>query len=133
MQFERGGCGHAARQATRRARPESVARAKPALEQKLIMKGGRSASHGPFDDEILGKAYDARLMVKLWAHTALYRRWVYGSMALFPATALVELAQPYLVKVAIDDHILRGDWTGLTGVAGLFLLSLGLLYALRAW
>jgi ATP-binding cassette subfamily B protein len=54
-------------------------------------------------------------------------------MALFPATALVELAQPYLVKVAIDDHILRGDWAGLAGIAGLFLLSLALLYALRAW
>jgi hypothetical protein len=35
MQFERGGFGHAVRQATRRARPELIARAKPALEQEL--------------------------------------------------------------------------------------------------
>jgi len=98
-----------------------------------MSRQSKAAGGGPFDDEILGKAYDARLMAKLWAHAALYRRWVYGSIALFPATALVELAQPYLVKMAIDDHILRGDWTGLSGVAGLFLLSLGVLYALRAW
>jgi len=96
------------------------------------MRGRHSAGGGPFDDEILGKAYDARLMAKLWARTAPYRRWVYGSMALFPASALVELAQPYLVKVAIDDYILAGDWAGLVGVTGLFLLSLGVLYALRA-
>jgi hypothetical protein len=32
MQFERGGFGIAARQATRRARPELVAPANPALE-----------------------------------------------------------------------------------------------------
>jgi hypothetical protein len=35
--FERGGFSHAARQATRRARPELVARAKPALEQEPNM------------------------------------------------------------------------------------------------
>jgi len=32
MQFERGGFGYAARQATRRVRPELIAPAKPALE-----------------------------------------------------------------------------------------------------
>jgi hypothetical protein len=32
MQFERGGFGHAVRQATRRARPELIAPAKPALD-----------------------------------------------------------------------------------------------------
>ena len=37
LQFEGGGFGHAVRQATRRARPEWVARAKPALEQELSM------------------------------------------------------------------------------------------------
>ncbi|MCI0571569.1 MAG: ABC transporter ATP-binding protein, partial [Myxococcaceae bacterium] len=45
---------------------------------------------------------------------------------------LLELAQPYLVKIAIDEHILRGDWAGLGGVAGLFLLVLLVLYVLRA-
>ncbi len=36
MQFERGGFGHAVRRATRRARPELVARAKPALEESAM-------------------------------------------------------------------------------------------------
>jgi ATP-binding cassette, subfamily B, multidrug efflux pump len=84
------------------------------------------------DDEILGKAYDARLMRRLWAFTRPHVGLVLATCALFPLLTLLELAQPYLVKIAIDEHILRGDWTGLSHVAGLFLLVLLVLYVLRA-
>jgi ATP-binding cassette subfamily B protein len=83
-------------------------------------------------DEILGKAYDARLMGRLWAVTRPHKQLVLISLALFPLTAAAELVQPYLIKVAIDHHILAGDWIGLSRVAGLFLLTLVALYALRA-
>lgn len=83
-------------------------------------------------DEILGKAYDARLMGRLWAVTRPHKRLVLVSLALFPLTAAAELLQPYLVKVAIDQHILAGDWGGLGGIAALFLVTLLALYALRA-
>ena len=43
----------------------------------------------------------------------------------------MELAQPYLIKVAIDDYILTADWAGLAVVAVLYAASLGALYALR--
>jgi ATP-binding cassette subfamily B multidrug efflux pump len=84
------------------------------------------------EDEVLGKAYDARLMRRLWAFTRPHTRLVLATCALFPAVAVLELIQPYLIKVAIDDHILRRDWAGLGGVAALFLLVLLALYALRA-
>ncbi len=84
------------------------------------------------EDEVLGKAYDARLMRRLWAFTRPHARLVLATCALFPAVAVLELIQPYLIKVAIDDHILRRDWAGLGGVAALFLLVLLALYALRA-
>ncbi|MGH7420933.1 MAG: ABC transporter ATP-binding protein [Candidatus Rokuibacteriota bacterium] len=84
------------------------------------------------EDEILGKAYDARLMRRLWAFTRPHLRLVLATCALFPAVALLELTQPYLIKVAIDDHILRGDWAGLGRVAAVFLLVLLALYGLRA-
>jgi ATP-binding cassette subfamily B multidrug efflux pump len=83
-------------------------------------------------DEILGKAYDARLMGRLWAVTRPHKRLVLISLALFPLTAAAELLQPYLVKVAIDHHILAGDWSGLGPIALLFLVTLVALYALRA-
>ena len=84
------------------------------------------------EDEVLGKAYDSRLMGRLWAFTRPHTRLVLATCALFPAVALLELSQPYLIKIAIDDHILRRDWAGLGGVAALFLLVLVALYALRA-
>ena len=82
-------------------------------------------------DEILGRAFDARLAARLWTAARPHRRLILGSTLLFPVIAAVELAQPYLLKVAIDDHILRGDWRGLTTVAGLFVATLVALYALR--
>jgi ATP-binding cassette subfamily B protein len=87
---------------------------------------------GPVDaDEVLGRAFDRRLAARLWTAARPHHRLVAGSVALFPAIALVELAQPYLLKVAIDDHILHADWAGLAVVAGLYVVTLVVLYGLR--
>lgn len=83
------------------------------------------------DDEVLGRAYDRRLVARIWRYTRAYRGAVALSAALFPFLAAVDLVQPYLVKVAIDDHILHGDWPGLSRVATLFLVTLLVQYALR--
>ena len=83
------------------------------------------------DDDLLGRAYDRRLMARLWEYARAYRGPLLVSAALLPILAAVELVQPYLVKVAIDNHITRGDWAGLSSVAGLFVLTLLTQYALR--
>ena len=57
------------------------------------------------------------LMRRVWAFTRPHIRLVLVTCALFPAVSLLELAQPYLVKIAIDEHILRRDWAGLGRVA----------------
>jgi ATP-binding cassette subfamily B protein len=82
-------------------------------------------------EDVVGRAYDARLARRLWEATRPHARLVWLSLALMPLTAAVELSQPWLVKVAIDEHILRGDWSGLPGVAAAFLAALLALYALR--
>jgi len=82
-------------------------------------------------DDVLGRAFDRRLAERLWKTTRPHHRLIWGSVGLFPLISLAELAQPYLLKVAIDDHILHADWTGLTTVALLYALVLGLLYGLR--
>ena len=83
------------------------------------------------DDELLGKAYDPRLMRRLWAVVRPHRRLVFLSVCLFPCVAGLELLQPWLVKIAIDRHILAGDWPGLTRVAAAYLACLLGLYGLR--
>jgi ATP-binding cassette subfamily B multidrug efflux pump len=83
------------------------------------------------DDEVLGRAYDARLMRRIWATARPHRRLMALSLAIFPLAAGLELLQPYLVKLAIDDYILARDWAGLGPLAALFTVSLAALYGLR--
>jgi ATP-binding cassette subfamily B protein len=82
-------------------------------------------------DDVLGRAFDRRLAARLWDSARAHHRLVWGSVVLFPFITLLELAQPYLLKIAIDDHILHADWTGLTAVAIAYAGVLGALYALR--
>src|SRR6266446_6367306 len=78
------------------------------------------------DLDALGKAYDPRLMRRLWEVTRPHRRLV-----LFPAVAALELLQPWLTKIAIDRYILTGDWSGLSRIALAYLACLLALYGLR--
>jgi ATP-binding cassette subfamily B protein len=88
--------------------------------------------HDVETDDVLGRGFDRRLVRRLAAAARPHARVILASGALFPLVAGVELLQPYLLKVAIDDHILKGDWLGLTRVVGLLLAALLVLYALRA-
>jgi ATP-binding cassette subfamily B multidrug efflux pump len=87
--------------------------------------------HDVVDDDVLGRAFDRRLLARLWAATRPHRTLVMGSMLIFPLVAAVELVQPYLLKVAIDDHILHADWAGLVHIAALYVGTLIGLYVLR--
>ena len=86
---------------------------------------------GAEPDEVLGRAFDRRLAGRLWAAARREHRLLAAALALFPLIAAAELAQPYLLKVAIDSHILTADWVGLAVNAGLYALTLAALYALR--
>ena len=76
------------------------------------------------DDEILGKAYDARLMRRLLVYLRPYWRQVALAAAAILVGAGAALAQPYLVKVAIDGFIATGEAVGLGRLAGLYLAIL---------
>jgi ATP-binding cassette, subfamily B, multidrug efflux pump len=92
---------------------------------------GSTSRPSDTDHELLGKAYDPRLMRRLWRVVRPHHRLVYLSMLFFPCIAALELLQPWLVKIAIDRHILVGDWPGLTRVALAYLACLISLYGLR--
>lgn len=83
------------------------------------------------EDEILGKAYDARLVRRLLTYLAPYRAALVLALALLGALALLEQAGPLLFKIAIDEHIARGDFAGLGPVAALYLVVLLGAFALR--
>ncbi len=75
-------------------------------------------------DDVLGKAYDARLVRRLATFVWPYRRLVSLSLLLLAATSAVQLAQPYLIKVAIDEFIGAGRVQGFLVPVTLYLLAL---------
>ncbi len=83
-------------------------------------------------DSAVGRAFDRRLASRLWTISRAHRRLILGAVAVFPFVSAVELLQPYLLKVAIDSHILVGDWDGLMPVVGAFVGVLAALYVLRS-
>lgn len=95
------------------------------------MRGGGAANSGkgdntPLDkdDEVLGKAYDARLMKRLLGYVKPYRKYVVLAIFLNVLVAGFGPLRPYLTKIAIDDKITNGDYHGLLLISVLLLLSL---------
>jgi len=77
------------------------------------------------------RVLDARLLRRIVRYLRPYRALVAGSFALLLAASGAQLAQPYLIKIAIDDYIREGRLDGLALPAGLFLLALAAEFLLR--
>jgi ATP-binding cassette subfamily B protein len=81
------------------------------------------------EDEILGKAYDARLMRRLLEYLRPYWRQVLLAVVTIVVGGVASLVQPYLIKVAIDRYILARRLAGLDGLAALYLTVLVVAFA----
>ena len=75
-------------------------------------------------EEVLGKAYDLRLVRRLWYFIIPYKRLFYLSLALLPLQQAFGLAQPYLMKIGIDQYIAGKNLLGLQTVMLCFLAAL---------
>jgi ATP-binding cassette, subfamily B, multidrug efflux pump len=73
------------------------------------------------DDDVLGKAYDARLMRRLLEYLRPYWRQVLLALAAIVVGGLASLAQPYLIKIAIDRYIATESIAGLDRLALVYL------------
>jgi ATP-binding cassette subfamily B protein len=76
------------------------------------------------DDDVIGKAYDSRLMRRLLGYLRPYWRAVLVALGAIITHSVLQLAPPYLTKRAIDEHIARGDMPGLLQVAWIYLAVL---------
>lgn len=84
--------------------------------------------HGPgigtyHEEEVLGKAYDSRLIKRLWKYIRPYRRRLLISLALLLLVSGFQLLRPYLLKIAIDSHIVPRRSEGLGVLAAFFLAA----------
>jgi ATP-binding cassette subfamily B multidrug efflux pump len=85
----------------------------------------------PQDDDPIGGSYDRALVHRLLGFLRPYRRALLGALVLIVAQSLLDLAGPYLTKVAIDRYIARGEAAGLARIATVYLAVLLVAYVVR--
>ena len=109
-------------------------------------KADAAAKKPAGDDDVVGKAYDSRLMRRLLTYLRPYKLQTGLSAASILVKAGSDVIGPYLVKVAVDNYLDRtaghkAGWvarhlsadpmTGISQIAGLYLGSLVLTFALE--
>ena len=74
------------------------------------------------EEEVLGKAYDSRLMKRLLGYIKPYKYYVLFAILLNVVVAGLGPVRPVLTKIAIDDYIAKSDYNGLM-IIGLLLFG----------
>ncbi len=76
------------------------------------------------EDEVLGKAYDAKLMRRLLSFIEPYKKYVIFAIILNVFVAILSAVGPLLTKIAVDEYIKKSDYNGLLLISLLLLGSL---------
>ena len=82
------------------------------------------------EEQVLGKAYDARLMRRLLTYIRPYRGSAYLAIVCLLLGSFFSIVQPYLTKVAIDRYINNNNLAGLNQIAILYIGTLIMVLAL---
>jgi ATP-binding cassette subfamily B multidrug efflux pump len=70
-----------------------------------VSAAGPTAHQSLFEEEALGKAYDARLARRLWRYVAPYRAQVLVTVLMLFPLMFFELAPAWIIKTGIDHEI----------------------------
>ena len=82
-----------------------------------------------FDDEVIGKVYDSKVISRLPRYLSPVKAWIaLGATGMLMRT-LATLAMPFLVGVAIDRYIQTGDLAGLNLIVMIFVGAALLVWA----
>jgi len=76
------------------------------------------------DDEVLGKAYDSKLMKRLLTYIKPYKKYVIFAILMNIVVSALGPLRPYLTKIAVDDYIFKANYNGLLIIALLMFASL---------
>jgi ATP-binding cassette subfamily B protein len=77
-------------------------------EKRARKQGARELS----PDVTLGKVYDWRIVKRLWLFTKPFKLLLFASLVSYPIASAFQMGQPYLVKVAIDQHLVPKKMEG---------------------
>jgi ATP-binding cassette subfamily B protein len=76
------------------------------------------------DEEVLGKAYDSRLMRRLITYLRPYKGYVAFAFVLILFESALEVAFPLFTMVAIDRYIANSNTAGLAAIAAIYVVLL---------
>lgn len=77
----------------------------------------------PDEGELLGKAYDSRLVRRLFGYVRPYGRKMAAAIVLMVINSLLSVAGPWVIGRAIDDGIRAGSFTALRFWTVLFIVA----------
>jgi len=72
------------------------------------------------EEEVLGKAYDSRLMRRLLRYLRPYKGYVLLALVMILFESGLEITFPWLTKIAIDRYIAAANMAGLAVIAGVY-------------
>ncbi|MEW6300023.1 MAG: ABC transporter ATP-binding protein [Thermodesulfobacteriota bacterium] len=75
-------------------------------------------------EDALGTIYDLALLRRLWRYVRPYRGQFVIALLCLPLTSACLLAQPYILKLAVDHYIAHSDLRGLASAGLLFVGAL---------
>ncbi len=76
------------------------------------------------EEEVLGRAYDARLMRRLITYLKPHKKYVALALVLILFESGLEVIFPWLTKISIDRYMAVGNLNGLAVIAGVYVLLL---------
>ena len=83
--------------------------------------GGHAASRGHSDEEVFGKAYDQRVILRLFPYVKPFKKLLLISILAMLVYTTTLVAVPWIIAWAINDYVIPKDIKGLNYVFGLFL------------
>ncbi len=83
------------------------------------------------EDEVLGKAYDGRLVKRFIGYLRPYGPWVALALFLIFLRIGADLVGPLLLKAAVDGPVARGEYEGLVVYVLLFFAVISLVFLVR--
>jgi ATP-binding cassette subfamily B protein/subfamily B ATP-binding cassette protein MsbA len=75
------------------------------------------------DDTILGKAYDPKLVRRLWGYVRPYRWRLFAALGFMTVATVMNVSGPYLVKLALDNGVAVRDFNMLSKIVGVYVLT----------
>src|SRR5688572_18657037 len=93
--------------------PESRVAAPAKVEAKPVLQPDRVRTEAILkafhEEERFGKAYDARLLRRLWPFLKPHRLLIWAALVVILITSAGALIRPLVMKRAIDQGVLSGD------------------------